>query len=576
MNQAPVHPLRSFNRFTLGRCALGALIVAAITFAISLRSTPNAQADEKPASSESATDDYFRSKVVPFVQKYCSDCHGADEPEAGLALTEFKDATAFIKARKAWRLAGDKIRAGEMPPADHDPRPKAKDAAAIGEWIEAELARSVCSGPINPGRVTIRRLNRAEYNNTIRDLVGVDFKPADDFPSDDVGYGFDNIGDVLSMPSILLEKYLAAAETIMEKAIVVDNSDKAPTQRVLGARLEGAGSPAEEDARVFPSEGNASIRVDLPREGEYLLTVQASGDQAGPELVQMAVRLDDADLKQFEVANQHHNPIAYKTKFRASSAAAKKITVAFLNDFYKTKDQVEKGQKYGDRNLYVHYVEVQGPLGLDPDTLPDSHKRIMICTPPSDRPIIIRPRRRPMTDEEREAARKRREESRREAEQQRALQAKSRVDCARQIIAQFAERAFRRPVGDDEVERLMAFWQMCEKEGQPFERGIQVALTAVLVSPHFLYRIEGEPTADSADNIYSLNDFELAARLSYFLWSTMPDAELYTHAKQGTLRQNDNLDNQIRRMLRDPKAQALVDNFGGQWLQTRRLSGMTP
>ncbi|MEX2142111.1 MAG: DUF1592 domain-containing protein [Pirellulales bacterium] len=527
----------------------------------------------RPAAGEA--DAFFRGKIVPFVQTYCADCHGPDEPEAGIALTEFKHAGSLLGARKAWRLAAAKLQAGEMPPADHDVRPKPEEAAAIAEWIEAELTRTVCSGPLNPGRVTIRRLNRAEYNNTIRDLIGVDFKPAEDFPSDDVGYGFDNIGDVLSMPSMLLEKYLAAAETIVEKAIVVDDPDKAPAQRVLAARLEGAGNPIEEDARSFFSEGEASIRLDVPRDGEYLLTVQASGDQAGPEAIKMSVRLDDKELRQFEVANQRHNAIGYKTKVKASRGAAK-ISVAYLNDYSKTKDEVEKGERPGDRNLYVQYVELQGPLGLDPDTLPESHKRIMICTPAPERPIIIRPRRRPMNEVDREAARKRRDEARRQAERDRESRTEGRVDCARKIIANFAERAFRRPLADEEVDRLMEFWKACDKDGQPFERGIQVALSAVLVSPHFLYRIEGEPAADSPGNSYALNDFELATRLSYFLWSTMPDQELYDLAKRGALRQDSNLEAQVRRMLRDPKAESLVENFGGQWLQTRRLAAMTP
>jgi hypothetical protein len=490
-------------------------------------------------------------------------------------LTEFKDAGSLLTARKAWRLAAAKLQAGEMPPADHYLKPKRDDAAAIAEWIEAELRRTVCSGPVNPGRVTIRRLNRVEYNNTIRDLVGIDFNPAQDFPSDDVGYGFDNIGDVLSMPSMLLEKYLAAAQTIVEKAIVVDDPDKVPAQRVLAARLDGAGDPGEEDVRVFASEGEAGIRLDVPREGDYLLTVQASGDQAGPEAIKMSVRLDDKEVKLFEVANQRHNPIEYKTKVKANRGAVK-VSVAFLNDYYKTKENVEKGERPGDRNLHVQYVELQGPLGLDPATLPESHQRIMICTPAPERPIIIRPRRRPMNDEEREAARKRRDEARRQAERDREERALGRVECARKIIANFAERAFRRPVADDEVDRLLEFWTACEKDGLPFERGIQVALSAVLVSPHFLYRIEGEPAPDSPDNIYTLNDFELATRMSYFLWSTMPDQELYELAKRGELRRDGNLEAQVRRMLQDPKAQALVENFGGQWLQTRRLAAMTP
>ena len=222
--------------------------------------------------------------------------------------------------------------------------PSREEAAAIGEWIEAELARTVCSGPVNPGRVTIRRLNRVEYNNTIRDLVGVDFKPADDFPSDDVGYGFDNIGDVLSMPSILLEKYLAAAEKIVERAIVVDNPDKAPAQRVLALDLEGAGSPVEEDARCLTSEGEASIRLDVPRDGEYLLTVQASGDQAGREAAKMSVRLDDKELREFEVANQRHNPIAYKTKFSRQSAAPRRSAWHFSTTTTKRRSRSRRAR----------------------------------------------------------------------------------------------------------------------------------------------------------------------------------------------------------------------------------------
>jgi hypothetical protein len=532
--------------------------------------TDNANEDAQQAAS---SDDVFRSKIVPFVQAYCADCHGADEPEAGIDLTGLKEPATLVSARKTWRLAAAKLQAGEMPPPDYDVLPKAEKAGQIADLIEAQLTASVCSGRVNPGRVTIRRLNRVEYNNTIRDLVGVDFNPAEDFPSDDVGYGFDNIGDVLSMPAMLMEKYLAAAEKIVDKAIIVDDPDKAPAQRVLGARLEGAGNPIEEDTRAFTSEGEASMRLDVPRDGDYLITVRASGEQAGPEAIKMSVRVDGKEVKLFEVANQRFNPIEYKFKHRLTHGGTK-VGVAFLNDYYKTKDQVEKGERPGDRNLYVQYVELQGPLGIDRENLPESHKRIMICTPAPERPIIFRPRRRPAGDADREEARKRRGEARRQAERDRAEQAENRVDCARKIIANFAERAFRRPVTDDEVERLMDFWRACEKERQPFERGIQVALSAVLVSPNFLYRIEGEP--DSPDKIYTLNDFELATRLSYFLWSSMPDDELYNLAKQGQLRSGDNLQNQIRRMLRDPKAQALVDNFGGQWLQTRRLAAMTP
>lgn len=565
------------------RCLLACAAVAALSaycfagWPISSRDVLAAEqpsSEAKPPSSDKL-DGEFKSKLVPFVQMYCVECHSGDEAEAGIAFDKYTTAESFLKSRKLWRTARDKLRGREMPPADHDVLPKPEEADRIAAWIDSELANHLCAGPVNPGRVTIRRLNRAEYNNTIRDLVGIDFQPADDFPSDDVGYGFDNIGDVLAMPPILLEKYLAAAEKIMEAAIVVDDPGHAPAVKFAGKDLEGAGNPTGEDARVLTSNGEATATLELPEDGEYLISITAAADQAGRDSAEMSVKLDQKELKMFEVANQRHNPIPYKLKMRLE-AGRKKLAIAFLNDFFKTEEQVEKGERPGDRNLYVSLIEVQGPLGLDPAKLPESHKKIMIATPPPERPVIIRPSRRgrPRTPEEREAAEKARREARQERERRQADNVRTRADSARKIIENFATRAFRRPVEQEEVNRLAALWQMAEKDGQPFERGIQIALSAVLVSPHFLYRIEGEPSADSPDGIYTLNEHELATRLSYFLWSSMPDDELRRAADQGVLRKNGNLEQQIHRMLRDPKAQALVDNFAGQWLQTRRLDSM--
>ncbi len=415
-------------------CA-GAVAVAALLTQLAGR--VSAADAEQAKSPESAPSDGFQAKVAPFAAKYCADCHTGDEAEAGIKLTSYRDAASFLKARKVWRLRRSKNCLGRNAAGRPRHAAKARGSAAIAEWIDQELTKSLLAGPIDPGRVTVRRLNRAEYNNTIRDLVGIDFKPAADFPQDDVGYGFDNIGDVLGMPSILLEKYLAAAETIVERAIMVDNPDKAPTRRILGARLEGAGSPVE-DARVLASEGEAFTSVEIPSDGEYLLTVQASADQAGREAAKMAIKLDDKEFRQFEVANLRHNAIGYKAKIRAS-AATRRSASRLPTTSSRTKTRSRSGEKPGDRNLYIEYVEVQGPLGLDPEKLPDSHKKIIICEPPPDRPIVIRPRRsRPRTPEEREAARKAREEARREREKEDKDRLLTRADCARKIIANFA------------------------------------------------------------------------------------------------------------------------------------------
>ncbi len=515
----------------------------------------------------------YRTRVVPFVKKFCIECHSGADPEAGLLLTKYKDMAGVLKDRRVWRNISEKIRSGEMPPADTDVQPSPGEVSKVADWLTAELDKAVCLGPKDPGRVTVRRLNRAEYNNTIRDLVGVDFKPAEDFPSDDVGYGFDNIGDVLSMPPILLEKYLAAAEKIMDVAIKVDDPATAKTERIVGKKLSGAGNPGgdEDEGRTLASNGEAVGEFKFPRDAEYVLQAHAYGDQAGPEPCEMVFKLDGKIVKSFEVPNSKDNRVTYKIKLKVT-AGTKPFAVAFTNDYYK--DKKESPKEAGDRNLYVDWVEVVGPLGHDAGTLPDSHKRIMICTPPPDRPIVVRPRPANLTDKE--ARRKARDLARKEAEVQNQAQARSRADCAKKIVENFAKRAFRRPVRDEEVVRLMKLWQMADREGQPFERSVQVALTAVLVSPHFLFRLEVDPTPDDPHARYQINEHQLASRLSYFLWSTMPDDELIQLADRGELRKDGNLEKQVRRMARDRRTQAFVDNFGGQWLQTRRLSEITP
>jgi hypothetical protein len=326
----------------------------------------------------------FAKDVAPVLAHYCTGCHGGKKPKGDLALDAFKEESAAAKDTRVWERVARRLKAGEMPPEGRQ-KPSAAEIGRLAAWIDA-VAKVDCSRAKDPGRVTIRRLNRAEYNNTIRDLVGLDFHPADDFPSDDVGYGFDNIGDVLSLPPLLMEKYLAAAEKIVQAA------------------------------------------------------------WARPEL----------------------------------------------------------------------------------------RERILIARPTE--------------------------------------QTKS--EAARKILERFARRAYRRPVRPEEVERLLQFVELAEKNGDAFETGIQLALQAILASPHFLFRIEVDPRGPKAPAVHPISDFELATRLSYFLWSSMPDDELFRLAGQGTLRSN--LEAQVRRMLRDPKVTALVENFGGQWLQYQSVKSMQP
>lgn len=329
----------------------------------------------------------FVNQIQPILAKYCTSCHGGPKPKAGVALA-FKDEKEAGKQRQLWEKVAQVLRAGEMPPSGKA-RPSAREQDLLAAWVDNDMLAVNCSGPRDPGRVTIRRLNKAEYNNTIRDLFALkDVNLSDDFASDDVGYGFDNIGDVLTLSPLHLEKYLAAAEKAVELAF-----------------------------------------KNAPTRDKYLSQTQG-----------------------------------------------------------KTK----------------------------------------------------------------------------------------KLDKAQAILEYFATRAYRRPVEPGEVARLVRFVELAEQNGQPFEKGMQLAFQAALVSPHFLFRVEMDRNNPRKEPgaIQPISEHELASRLSYFLWSSMPDEELFKEAGTATLRKN--LEVHVRRMLKDPRTRALTLNFAGQWLQLRSLQTMQP
>jgi mono/diheme cytochrome c family protein len=351
----------------------------------------------------------FATAVRPFLNTHCTQCHGKSKPKAGLNLAALEDETKALASRRVWTKVKENVEGSLMPPEGR-PQPSRGEMEAVSKWIDSALNQADCGRSVDPGRVTIRRLNRTEYNNTLRDLAGVDFRPAEDFPSDDVGYGFDNIGDVLTIPPILLEKYLAAAEQIAARAIVAD-----------------------------------------------------------------AIR------------------------------------------------------------------------GANTASLPESHRRIVFRTP--NKPEEYQ-------------------------------------ECAQAVVERFASRAYRRPVRGGELAKLLRFVDLARENGDRFERGVQLAVEAALVSPQFLFRVElnrgrkkakpkdGKPSAEGLG--VPLTDYEVASRLSYFLWSSMPDDELFQLAAEGKLQIEENLTRQVERMLRDTKASALVENFAGQWLQLRNLKTASP
>lgn len=377
--------------------------------------------------------------------------------------------------------------------------------------------------------------------------MGITFKPADDFPSDDVGGGFDNLGDVLTVPPLLIEKYLAAAERIAEEAIVADPSQFIKSQRRDRQQLSGDGSASYDDERrrwtIASEDGSVWAEFDIPRDGEYRIRAYAREQQAGDERAKMELRLGGEKLKVFEMTGGRENQ-TYEIKTRAK-AGKQRLSAHFLNDFYDPDNPVERRR---DRNLRIYGYEVDGPLDVGPDDYPAMHRKL-IGVRPNEKLTV--------------------------------------VDAAKTNLRPLMNRAFRRPATEDEVSRFASLVEDAVKQGDTFEQGMQVAVTAVLVSPHFLFRAEGdqgrplapreEPVSRSETaTVHEIGNYELASRLSYFLWSSMPDDELFGLAAQGKLQDPAVLDQQARRMLADPKSEALVQNFVTQWLNLRLLDSVTP
>lgn len=521
------------------RSRMAMLAILVLTMGSGLREdsvSPAAPQPEPPP-----TPDIFQKDVLPFLAKHCFACHGNGKRRGDLALDKYKDDDALQKDRKVWESITQMIRAGEMPPKERKTRPTNDEIAAVLKSIDASLAKLDCTGPRNVGRVTIRRLNRAEYNNTIRDLLGIDFKPGADFPGDDVGYGFDNIGDVLSLSPLLLEKYLAAAEQITERAVVIADPPQ-PQKRQLarggGVRPfpKNAGEirkpkdfkRGKGPAVFLHSRGELALQTTLD-EGEYHVRLIVFGQQVGDEPVRMALRVNGETVKEFLVKASEEQPAQYEAKVRLKGGQTR-MGAAFLNPF---TDPNAVDPEKRRRLLFLRGFEVDGPYNAPAPVLPDNHKRLMA-----------------------HAA------------------GLSQRDAAREVLTRFATRAFRRPVPSQEVDRFLRLYDLAEAEGERFEKRVRLALQGVLVSPHFLFRIELDPPGAKPQAAYPINEFELASRLSYFLWSSMPDDELFRLAERGQLRAN--LEVQVRRMMKDPKSAAFVQNFGGQWLTLRNLQTISP
>lgn len=496
----------------------------------------------------------FEEEVKPFLTEHCLQCHNANLSTAEINLSDFDPEHPVRNRQDLWQSVLRELRTGRMPPPGNPP-PAVEPLRKVERWIEARLEEEAAGVAPSPGRVTARRLNRSEYDNTIRDWLGLDLGLSEDFPVDDTGYGFDNIGDVLSLSPLLMEKYLAAAEEIAGRAVVVRRKVKPMLARYLASRSQTPPSVPEGVHTVpYSPEGRLLARHPFPSPGEYELRVRVvdrrrappaeEGQWAPAELpsATLSLLLDGRTLQTFHVATDAYHRGTFDIRIRVDSGvhrlqASPRLDSESLGTALKQTVFEDRLEKPPERLIYADSMEILGPFKVKPRPLTDSHRRVLICGhDPGAHP----------------------------------------EDCTDSILRNLVLRAYRRPATEQEMKRLRRLVASAQNDGEPLERGIQLALQAVLASPHFLFRLEFDPEAGPAGSQHPVGPYELASRLSYFLWSSLPDDELFGLAQSAELNDPRVLRQQVGRMLEDPRSEALVENFAGQWLQLRNLESAQP
>jgi cytochrome c553 len=481
-------------------------------------------------SQEPAT---YETAVAPILRQTCSQCHNETTTSGGLNLKPLDRKESFSTHRAEWETVLRKLKAGEMPPPTMQ---KPAGLASMVTTIERELDRLDQSVKPDPGRITARRLNRTEYRNTIRDLLGVDFQATQEFPTDDSGEGFDNIADVLTISPLLAEKYLSAAERISARALglvrLPQPISASYSAEQGGGQIAGTTGTAR---RAGTSFIEVTHRVDY--DGQYVVRAGLSGhrgDQGQP--VVMGLWMDGTLLYQEEVATTppktvYFSPYELK-EFKIFLPEGRHVfRLGFMNDEIGANMPREK-RFDSAANKYPSYLEFLGPER--PSEESKGRKNILICDPASGKA------------------------------------------CVERILSTLARKVYRRPVKAAEVASLVRLVDRSRAEGLSAEQGIQTALTAMLVSPDFLFRIERDADPRNATAVHRVSDVELASRLSYFLWSSTPDDQLLDLAERGRLKDPTVLDQQVTRMLADQRSSALSENFAGQWLEIRNLDSVKP
>lgn len=467
----------------------------------------------------------FPTTVKPFLTRNCYACHNDRNPSGGLDILPFTAPTSIGAQREEWERIVHKIRTGEMPPKPMKRPPQAAIDTVLA-YLQGEFEREDKKTPPDPGRVTARRLNRVEYANTIRDVLGVDFRAEQDFPSDDSGHGFDNIGDVLTISPVLMEKYMIAAERIASRAIGAD-----PLPKPIEADYH---SRDKRIKRLDRSTIEARHRVEF--DGEYIVRIGMPGQRgADGKPVEFRFWIDGKVVHTQQVETKPSKLVYFEPyseeEFRLVLTEGEHVFRAgFVNDDFVAG--LTDKQAYNTKsNKFLNMIKFIGPYPMKERP---SRERIVVCDPNTG------------------------------------------PACVNRILSAVARRAWRRPVTTAEVSSLARFVDQAKQEGLTAEQGLQVAIQAMLVSPHFLFRIEHHPESAKPGQVHSVSDIELASRLSYFLWSSAPDDELLALAESGKLGKPGVMDAQVKRMIADPRAVALAENFAGQWLETRNLDMVKP
>ncbi len=485
---------------------------------------------EPSASGMQEADRQWNTELRSLIEVHCFDCHSGEDGDGNLDLSMFDNVSQMASHRRIWQTVMRRIRDHEMPPPD-GPELTDADRQKIVGWLQRTLPRLRCDHSHHAGPVTMRRLTRYEYKRTVHDLLGIDTVLADDFPADEEGYGFDNIGDVQSISPLLLEKYVAAAESIAEQ-VIFDPAHHRLDLAIDGRELDaGRGSRAIGGAKMLYTSGTLTGNVNVPVGGRYKIVVEAFGQHAGEEWIEMGLAINGRQVATDEVKSTDRKPSQHSFEQQLDEGPCR-LGISFNNDFYDP-DNPERDRR--DRNLVVVKVSIAGPLNLRWDDLPLPHRRFVIAHP-SDT----------LTEHE----------------------------CVQQIVSIHGSRAIRRQMTANEVAGHVRMFRLARDNGESFEGGLKVVLQSILVSPHFLFKIE--TATDSKNGPQRLSGFEMATAMSYFLWSTMPDDQLFRLAAGDELFNPTVLEQQIDRMLADDRSKAIVESFASQWLQLRLLESIEP